>query len=210
MTASMRHVWPYIFLVAGNHLKYFREVSSVAKFTKYCYPLTPEQEVFKLRKAEIQREYYQRNKEEERLKQVARRAANPEKYKAEAAARYYSNVELSRIRSRDYYAKNPAMWAASSRIYRAKNTDRVRLSRRTANYGLTQEEFHTLWNLQAGRCAICVERLIDDGTRLTHIDHCHKSGEIRGILCKDCNFGLGWFKDSKNLLLRAHDYLNDT
>lgn len=42
------------------------------------------------------------------------------------------------------------------------------------------------------------------------IDHCHISGKIRGLLCDECNTGLGKFKDNQILLKKAIDYLNDS
>jgi hypothetical protein len=48
-----------------------------------------------------------------------------------------------------------------------------------------------------------------DGRSLS-IDHCHKTGKIRGLLCKDCNIGLGHFKDNIKLLQKAEEYLTST
>jgi hypothetical protein len=45
--------------------------------------------------------------------------------------------------------------------------------------------------------------------KLVHVDHCHKTGKIRGVLCKYCNLGLGWFKTIE-FLQRALDYLRNT
>ncbi len=55
---------------------------------------------------------------------------------------------------------------------------------------------------QRGRCAICRR---DD--RPLCVDHCHRKGHLRGVICRNCNAGLGFFSDSRELLLRAADYL---
>lgn len=66
-------------------------------------------------------------------------------------------------------------------------------------------EYEELLNAQDGRCAICCE-ILDEG-KLTHLDHDHLTGAFRGILCSNCNTGLGMFKDSPRLLAMAIVYL---
>ena len=56
---------------------------------------------------------------------------------------------------------------------------------------------------QNGLCAICQQPVIRP-----HVDHCHTTGTIRGVLCRDCNIGLGNFKDDPELLRRAISYLD--
>jgi recombination endonuclease VII len=62
-----------------------------------------------------------------------------------------------------------------------------------------------LFGLQGGRCAICATDL---ATGRMAIDHCHRTGYIRGLLCRDCNLGLGLFKDNVGHLKRAAKYLD--
>lgn len=59
---------------------------------------------------------------------------------------------------------------------------------------------------QKGLCAIC-ETPQDAAKRRFAIDHCHKSGKVRGILCSNCNSALGMFKDSIPMMKRAITYL---
>lgn len=70
-------------------------------------------------------------------------------------------------------------------------------------YGLTPQSYEHLVKRQNGCCAIC-EKLNLDGN--LHVDHDHKSGKVRGLLCGDCNRGLGMFKDCPQLLYKAADY----
>jgi hypothetical protein len=75
-------------------------------------------------------------------------------------------------------------------------------------YGLTHGEFDEMLAAQNGACAICGRT--DSGRKTTenlHIDHCHKTGKIRGLLCDLCNNGLGRFCDNPNLLRKAAAYL---
>jgi hypothetical protein len=71
-------------------------------------------------------------------------------------------------------------------------------------YGLSLEEFNALAAAQNGRCAICFE--VPTG-RGFHVDHCHLTGRIRGLLCRGCNLALGQMKDDPARLVRAADYL---
>lgn len=70
-------------------------------------------------------------------------------------------------------------------------------------YNLTVEDYEKMLAQQDGLCLICEENL----PMRSHIDHCHKSDVVRGILCPSCNTALGKFKDSPKLLRRAADYL---
>ena len=79
-------------------------------------------------------------------------------------------------------------------------------------YGITVKEFESLVAKQNKKCAICKTDLeiSADGIKRTKnvaVDHCHTTGSVRGILCKNCNVGLGFFQDSVLLLNNAMDYL---
>lgn len=76
----------------------------------------------------------------------------------------------------------------------------------TTTFGVSTEQYNELLAKQQNRCAICVE---ENGAPLLAIDHNHKTGEIRGLLCADCNAGLGRFHDNTLYLERAMDYLQE-
>lgn len=82
---------------------------------------------------------------------------------------------------------------------RARNTPSARRRRR---YGLTPERFDSIMEMQGGLCACCKSRAPVD------VDHCHKTGHFRGLLCRSCNLGLGMFSDDQNLMVSAIAYLN--
>lgn len=71
-------------------------------------------------------------------------------------------------------------------------------------YGLSQAEYEIMREIQGSSCDICAKRC--EGNTLA-VDHCHKSGVIRGLLCKGCNTGLGLFGDDTALLETAAIYL---
>jgi len=74
-------------------------------------------------------------------------------------------------------------------------------------YNIEVEEFDGLKIKQNNCCAIC-KTTLEDGF-LVHVDHDHKTGKIRGILCRWCNTGLGNFKDSCDSLESAINYLKN-
>jgi hypothetical protein len=60
---------------------------------------------------------------------------------------------------------------------------------------------------QDNKCAICKSDNLMHRTKW-HVDHCHETGKIRGLLCTLCNVGLGSFKDNKEFLKCAIEYLD--
>lgn len=75
-------------------------------------------------------------------------------------------------------------------------------------YGITAEQYSELLGLQGGRCAICKVNEPGGKSEVWHVDHCHDSAEVRGLLCGGCNRGLGQFKDDPSRLRSAADYLD--
>jgi hypothetical protein len=69
-------------------------------------------------------------------------------------------------------------------------------------YGITGDDADAMLDAQGGLCAVCRERPAD------HVDHDHLTGRVRGLLCFNCNGGLGQFHDDPELLSAAIDYLD--
>ena len=74
---------------------------------------------------------------------------------------------------------------------------------RVLKYNISEEELKELMKTKG--CEICGEEFTD--SKFTHIDHCHETNEVRGILCSNCNTGLGKFKDNPDLLYNAIKYI---
>lgn len=77
-------------------------------------------------------------------------------------------------------------------------------------YDISYEEYLKMYNLFGKRCHICKQRgfRIDKHQKLDlAVDHCHTTGQVRGMLCHNCNRGLGLFQDNIEYLLNAVDYL---
>ena len=121
-------------------------------------------------------------------------AANPEKMKEyakkfkEAHPDYYKRCKY-KLSTKNWYMKNRAVIDARMRKIK---------------YGITESEYQGMILSQLGLCAICR----DPFTRRIHVDHCHKSKLVRGLLCHNCNLGIGNFKDSIDRLVSAISYLS--
>lgn len=78
-------------------------------------------------------------------------------------------------------------------------------------YGITTEDYNKMADLQQGKCAICGEEQLTENnqynTKKLVIDHSHKNGKVRGLLCSECNNGMGKLKDSVEILKKAINYL---
>ncbi len=85
--------------------------------------------------------------------------------------------------------------------------ERMRANAYMRQYGITVEEYDVLYEEQNRGCAICFAPTGSNNKRLA-VDHNHETGEVRGLLCDDCNIGLGKFKDNPNLLATAINYLS--
>jgi len=77
---------------------------------------------------------------------------------------------------------------------------------RFVKYGITNEIFYNLLRKQDYKCVICSKEIDEDSC---DIDHCHNSSRVRGLLCPNCNKGLGNFRDNIEFLNNAIVYLKE-
>ncbi len=105
--------------------------------------------------------------------------------------------------------KNLARVAKQLRDRRKKDPQRFRDYHRKCVYKMPIGQYEAMLAMQGGVCAICgTDRPDKKPGRSFHIDHCHSSKEIRGLLCGNCNLGLGHFQDDVKLLQSAISYLS--
>lgn len=143
---------------------------------------------------------------------------NPQSSEAKASAnrrlRKYRSANREKINARARErTKNDPIYRQKmldkQKKYAKKNREKVLAYKKRhnllKNYGLSIETFNELLKTQNGGCAICGNTGIE--TKRLSVDHNHTTKEVRGILCNDCNFGLGNFKDNQKLLLKAIEYL---
>jgi Recombination endonuclease VII len=128
-----------------------------------------------------------------------------------------------KVRQRKYFADNKATIAVKAKIYNAENQVEIRAMqarykekhrqriaelKREKETGFTPAMFAQAIEHQGGKCPICLCTLADLPYHTQHADHCHTTGQPRGVLCQTCNTALGKFKDDPNRLRRAIAYID--
>ncbi len=88
-----------------------------------------------------------------------------------------------------------------------KNKAFIRRQHLYKKYRLTIEDWDLMFQKQGGKCAIC-RKDHKSVTKGLHVDHCHKTGIVRGLLCNICNITLGRIKDSIDWMDSAKKYLS--
>lgn len=109
-------------------------------------------------------------------------------------------------------AKFKVTAAEYQKAYRVKRPRIVQRTHLKKLYGITLEEYERMHEAQGGVCAICKcaelkKHKITGEVMMLAVDHDHTTGKIRGLLCSQCNHGLGNFRDSRSLLQAASAYL---
>lgn len=138
--------------------------------------------------------------------------------KSQAARREYAKRYY--LANRDRLLKRAAAWragwteeqrqrqAASARRasarYKAKDRGRAAFMAIASRYGLSRQKFDEMVRAQFGRCAICGKT----DPRLV-VDHDHETGRVRGLLCVNCNQGIGQLGDDIARLQLAIEYLRE-
>lgn len=111
--------------------------------------------------------------------------------------------------TKELYHKNPERSRALNRERMQRNYSPVkrRVQVMQMLYGVTPDQYAGLLLAQDGRCAICATGT-PGGRGNWHVDHDHDSGKVRGLLCTNCNVGLGMFKDDIERMRAAIAYLD--
>lgn len=138
---------------------------------------------------EVCRKYRQTHKTEGLEFQRKWRAANPDKVKKQ---------------SKRHYAENKDRLLEDNKRYRQENPHRHVDARLKREYGISLGEYNLILTQQGGGCAICGKK---PEKRTLAVDHCHRTGKIRGLLCGKHNMALGLFDDDPELFKKAIAYL---
>lgn len=157
---------------------------------------------------------------------IAWRQRTKNKRLKKAKEKYWENPQIHRERVRaktdEQKQQRNAKQRARYKIHREKYLEankkswmkrspeeRVRVKKiyHLNKYGMTLEEYEAMVTLSHGQCSICRRDMLGVGCGKMCIDHDHKTGKVRGLLCNECNVGLGQFRDNIECLLSAIEYL---
>ena len=119
------------------------------------------------------------------------------------AREYQINKARIRERRREHYRANREASIRYSVEWKRRNPDKMRDYNLKAKYGIPYGTFDRLMGEQDGRCAICQL----EHPKTLHVDHCHDSGVVRGLLCDTCNRGIGYFAEDADRLRAAARYV---
>lgn len=128
----------------------------------------------------------------------------------------FSDKKAKRYRNREdakiHQVKQPTCKgcaAQSTKEWNEKNKATAKHRYLLRQYGMTEEEYNFRIISQDNKCILCDKEFNHDtwcGDSPV-VDHCHTHGHVRGVLCNECNRGLGYFRDSPKALLKAAEYL---
>lgn len=113
------------------------------------------------------------------------------------------NKQMYKSKCKPCYNAYKSAW----RLSRPDNYEKTKDTELKRLYGIGYQEYLKMLAAQQYACAIC--GTTDTGAyKAFHVDHCHDTGTVRGLLCSNCNTGIGNLNDDINLLQRAIEYLN--
>ena len=139
------------------------------------------------------------------LKRLAKRAADRKKA-ARQAAMPPCEVCGSSIPPGTHAATRVCSESCQTERRRLYWKNRLSGRRRRQLFGVTPEHYAEMLAAQGNACAICRADK-PGGIGTWHVDHCHETDVVRGLLCSDCNLGLGLFKDNTESMYAAIAYL---
>lgn len=158
------------------------------------------------------RAWYYANRDRAMASARAWKVANPDRARAVSSASYHrtkhlKDPEQEKQRKARYRQNNKEKCNAAAKEWRKANPIIAKEVQRWSSVkyrtGCTKELFLSLFNKQEGKCAICAK----ESSRNLHVDHCHRLGTVRGLLCGPCNRMIGMAYENKGVLLAAVAYL---
>lgn len=153
-----------------------------------------------------------------RLLSEAMHRKNPDKRKEYQRQWRRANAEKSAACSRRYRERHPERAKNALANYRERMRKEhpevvakwYRHTHLRHLYKMEPERYYEMMAMQKKRCAICRRLHVEEKGKRLQVDHHHQSGRIRGLLCQDCNAGIGCLRESPRILRAALKYLRET
>jgi len=146
---------------------------------------------------DAQKAYYKRNKEV---------------FQQRAKERYAQKREAILSQQKERYAEFREDILRKNKEWRDKNPDKLALYHRKKHlgtmYGITIQQFEDMWSVQKGRCAnYRCDEVLNKENGGHAVDHSHRTGKVRAILCRSCNVALGLMKDDMTKISGLISYI---
>jgi Recombination endonuclease VII len=109
---------------------------------------------------------------------------------------------------REYYHKNKNKFQQKAKLYRKKYPDKVRNSMLSQTYGISLEDWNSLFVAQGSQCKVCGADT-PRGNKFWHTDHNHETGRVRGILCSTCNQTIGFVERNLVSLFSLIEHISE-
>jgi len=166
----------------------------------------------KEQKNDYNRKYYQENKITRQESSRKSYVKNIEHRKKWAVKYYKENIVKVKEYQKEYRSKHSDETKIYLKRWHEKNPQKKISYHLKRKFNISVDDYNILLSKQAGICAICLkpEIVVDPRTgeiRRLAVDHDHVTGEIRGLLCTNCNLMIGCSFDNPEMLRRAIDYL---
>lgn len=123
---------------------------------------------------------------------------------------YHKNVEARRAHQRNYLQEptRKKLNQKRSNDWYKSNREKYYEGTLKRKFGISLIEYNDMLSKQNNSCAICLkDRSLFK--RRFNVDHCHKTGQVRGLLCSPCNTSIGLLNESLETIKRAADYLKE-
>lgn len=141
-------------------------------------------------------------------KKITKKYIGKECKKCGSSEKYNSTggcVQCAKSSAMEYQSRYPQKTKKRKGLYYKNNKERIKDTKLLLSYNITTQEFRSMELDQNGVCKIC-ERKCVSGRELS-VDHDHESGDVRGLLCVNCNRAIGNLQDDPELLIKAAKYL---
>lgn len=150
--------------------------------------------------------FYIKNKDKIKAKSALYYVDNKSKILKRLSEKHKENPTLKRDYVKRYFKENPDKPKQYQKTWKERHPEKRKLYTRNSrirSYGISPETYYEMLEKQCQRCAICKA---ESKRRAMNIDHDHKSGKVRGLLCDGCNLSLGHI-ERKDFVEKALKYL---
>ena len=122
---------------------------------------------------------------------------NPQKVKESRHVHYLNNTEDSKRRTKEWREDNPEKYGAIIREGHLKR-----------RYGISRSDWEEMFTFQKGCCKVCGKHQ-SELKRTLSVDHCHSTGKVRALLCRQCNAALGFVNEDSFIVLKLMEYIDE-